>query len=205
MKLLKRALLLAALTAPGIVNAAMLRFDVSATTSFLTTEIGLLSGSYFVVDTSVTNSSTDPVGSLFANSIVSGHVETMDPINGLVSADITDANSGSISATNDGVNTTWLIPVAGESTSQSADMTINYGGLDLYANLLDDSAIYNNNFLDGTVTANGVTIPFNEFSVSDVSPVPLPPTIFLMATSLVMLLWRSHLSISNIKGLLTTS
>jgi hypothetical protein len=71
-----------------MVNAAMLRFDASATTTFVGAEFGMLSGSYFIVDTSVTNSSTDPLNSQFLNSIVGGHIDAMDPLNGPVSSNI---------------------------------------------------------------------------------------------------------------------
>jgi hypothetical protein len=210
MKLLERSLVLSALVVPSVLNAAMLRFDVTATDSTFAGEIGVLSGSHLIIDTDTANSSTDPTNTLFSNSIVGGHLDTMHPINGPVSADITDANSGSITATNDGINTTWTIPIQGENPSDTATMTIEFGGVDLYSELSDDEAFYNDNYRGGTVESPGLTIDFDEFAVTDVTsastpdPVPLPPTVYLMLSGLGMMLWRSNLSVSQLKQLLTS-
>jgi hypothetical protein len=208
MKLLKRSIILSMLVAPSVLNAAMLRFDVTATDSTFAGEIGLLSGTHFIIDTNVANSSTDPTSTQFSNSIVGGYVDTMHPINGPVSSEITDANSGSITATNDGLNTTWTIPVEGDDPTQTATMSIEFGGVDLYTELSDDAAFYNDNYRGGSVASPGLTIDFDEFMVTDVSsapaPVPLPPTAYLMLSALGMMLWRSNLSVSQLKQLLTS-
>jgi hypothetical protein len=185
-----------------MLNAATLQFDFSATQDILGNNIGIQPGSYIQVDTSVVNSSITPSSGLFEDAIVGGHVEVVD-LNGPTTYD--SGETTSISTTNDGTNTTWIIPV--ETGPQSAEIQFTFSGVDLTTDLSDDYNIYNDSFVSGVViTANPLGGDLNlpvgdDFLVSDVSPVPLPPTFYLMASSLIMLLWRSNLSFSDIKTL----
>lgn len=217
MKLLKRSLMLATLMIPGVLNAALLRFDVAATAAnplyplFDSNQnVGLFDGSYFVIDTSVINTSTSPTSGQFVDSIVAGHIETYDPEHGTTIADITDERQGTINTTNDGLNTTWEIIASSEDGGQSATTLINFSGTSLFNNLDYDDAYYNDAYIIGTVTASALgremTIDFTQFEVTDVTPapVPLPPTVYLMASALGLMLWRSNLSVTQVKQLLTS-
>jgi hypothetical protein len=202
---------------PGVLNAAMLRFDITATDNTFVGDVGMFSGSHFIIDTDVENTSTDPSNALYSSSIVGGHVDSMDPINGPVSADISADDGGSITATSDGTNTTWSIPVGGDAyTDQSSTLMIEFGGEELSQNMSDDEELYNDTYLGGYIDAAGANIDFDEFTVSEISgstttdpaapaPIPLPAPFFLMASALGMMLWRqSKLSLSQFKKLLTS-
>jgi hypothetical protein len=207
MKLLKKTLLLTTLILPGIASAAMLRFDITASKDSAVGEIGLLSGSYFIVDTSVANSSANSSRGLFTDSIVAGHIEAFDPFDGQVSTDLNESNMGSIIAKGADGDTRWTIPLVEPGESDPPELIMNFSGLDLVENLLDDASFYNDNFIDGYLSDSGTTISINTFSVSELepAPVPIPPTFLLMASSLGLLLWRSNLSFSNLRGLLAST
>jgi hypothetical protein len=193
--------MIAIIVAPGFVNAALLRVDYSAMNDM---GFGIQSGSYFVFDSAVANSSTDPNNGLFENAITAGQMNVVG-FSGPVSYDLTDTIS--ISTSTDGTGTTWSIPL--ESDDASASLSIEFSDTTLATSFLDDSAFYNDNFIGGVVETSGVAIDLgNDFAVSSVSPppvsaVPIPPTFYLMASSLLVLLWRSNFSISDARALLT--
>jgi hypothetical protein len=204
MKLLKRSLLLSVLIVPGALNAAMLTFNVDASTDFFGTQIGLLEGSHFVVDTSVPNSSSDPSTTQFSNSIVGGTIITSQPGQGEpTTTEITDANSATIEATNDGSNTTWTVNVVNDE-GQEAKMTMLFNSTDFFGTLEHDWSSYNDLYDSGTILANGIPMELSLTVEQPPAPIPLPPTVYLMASALGMMLWRSGLSVSQVKQLLSS-
>jgi hypothetical protein len=188
-----------------MVNAATLQFNFNASQDVFGNDIGVQPGSYFVVDTSVIDTSTTAGTGLFDSAVTGGHVEVVD-LNGPATYDST--TPASITATTDGSNTIWSIPV--ETGPQPAEMELIFSGTDLSTDLVDDFSIYNDAFLSGTVYTTSplgaMNIPVaSDFSVSDISevaPVPLPPTFFLMASSLIMLMWRGNFSFASMKALM---
>jgi hypothetical protein len=187
------------IAAPGFVNAALLRVDYSAVNEL---GFGIQDGSYFVFDSAVADSSTEPNNGLFEDAITDGQMNVVG-FSGPMSYDLTDTIS--ISTLTDGTNTTWSIPL--ESDDATANLSIEFSGTTLATSLMDDSAFYNDNFIGGVVETSGIAIDFgNDFSVSTVSPVsavPIPPAFYLMASSLLVLLWRSNFSFSDARALLT--
>lgn len=207
MKMLRSSLLILAVLSPSILNAAMLRFDVSATDVMIGQTVGMLPGSYFVLDTSVPNTSAMSNVSSFADSIVSGEITTHDPFNGTMLNIIDDTNSGTITATNNlSGETNWFVPVMEGDNPSTMELNFSDSIGDLMNGLLDDAGFYNTNFLDGLVRvenvpfAGTVEIAFNGFNVTDITPpapVPVPPAFLLMASSLIAFFMRHKLTLSK--------
>ncbi len=197
---------------PCMVNAATLQFDFSATQDIFGNNVGVQPGSYFLIDTTVVNTSSTAGAGLFDSAVNGGHIDVVD-LNGPASYELTDAVPITTSTSSNGLNTVWTIGAA--TGPQPAQIELTFSGLDLITDLSDDFSIYNDSFLGGSVTTTDsnpligeTTINIgSDFLVSDVSdlaPVPLPPTFYLMASSLIMLLWRSNLSFSSAKTLMTS-
>jgi hypothetical protein len=208
MTFIRRSLCTLALAVPTFANAALLQFNFDAPLS-PNSDFGVQSGSYFVVDTDYTADSSGT----YAGAIVEGHILANDPITGsavLGGSDPEDAVDLGTTYNSDG-STTWTINVVDPTNADKrATMTLNFEGIDLSTDLVDSPDSYN--FIDGSVFAQNpensvtpeITLAIGNFSVADVSPtpspVPLPPSFLLMASSLLFLFGRGKLSFSSAKA-----
>lgn len=213
MTFIRRSLCTLALAVPTFANAALLQVNFEA--PFGTTgTLGALPGSYFVLDTDYTADSTGT----YVGAIVEGHIIASDPFSGTAilggntPADAVDLGTSYDAATG---STTWSIFVEDPVVvGKNATMTLNFGGIDLATDLLDDPDSYNDSFSSGTVDAADPNNPFSPvhltistFNVVDISPVPdtpspvpLPPSFLLMASSLLLLFGRGKFSFTNAKA-----